>query len=171
MLIAIQRESHPRRPTVSHSPQHFQADQIVEPITGINEHCAARLCFLSEELKGFQCLLSTSTPFLALASLILHTLHPQRLCYPLRRFLLGARRLYVKIIHEPGHLSTPLSFIFGLIGCLILRFLSPFPYYRQSPLPHGMGCPFYAGLEACTQLKVAARRLCLVLGYPHDDFS
>ena len=60
---------------MSHSPQHRQSAQLVEPITGVNERSAARLRFMSEELKIFQCLLSPSTLFLALDSLVLDNLH------------------------------------------------------------------------------------------------
>ena len=67
---------------------------LVDARNGFNECSAAWLCILSEELKGFQCLLSPSTPFLSLDFLVLHTLHPQRLCHPLGRFLLCACRLY-----------------------------------------------------------------------------
>ena len=66
MLVSVEREPHPHRPAVLHSPQHFQAAQLIETIMGINGRCAFRIIFLSEELKGFQCLLSPSTPFLAL---------------------------------------------------------------------------------------------------------
>ena len=62
MPIAIEREPRPRRPEVSHSPQHCQAAQLVEPITGIKEGSSAWLCILSEELKGSQCPMSTATP-------------------------------------------------------------------------------------------------------------
>ena len=68
--ITIERKPLPRQPEVPHSPQHFQAAQLVEPITGINEHGSAQICILSEELKGSQCPLSTFTPFLALNSLL-----------------------------------------------------------------------------------------------------
>ena len=56
MPIAIERESRPRQQAVPHSPQNCQAAQLVEPVTGINERSFARLSFLSEELKGSQCL-------------------------------------------------------------------------------------------------------------------
>ena len=52
MPMAIEREPCPRRPAVQHCPQHFQEAHLVEPITGINERCSARLCILSEGLKG-----------------------------------------------------------------------------------------------------------------------
>ena len=54
MPISIERESRPRRPEVSYSQQHRQAAQLVETITGINEHYTTWPSFLSEELKGSQ---------------------------------------------------------------------------------------------------------------------
>ena len=77
-----------------HSPHHFQAAQLVEPITGINERSSARLCILSEELKGSQCILSPFTPFLALTLACLLHFHPKCRLETLRRFLLRFRRLY-----------------------------------------------------------------------------
>ena len=41
MPVAIEHKPRPRRPAVPHSPQHFQAAQLVEPITGINERSSA----------------------------------------------------------------------------------------------------------------------------------
>ena len=69
MLVAIERKSRSSRLAVPHSPQHRQAAQLIEPIAGINKRSSARLSFLSEELKGFQCPLSPSTPFLSLTKL------------------------------------------------------------------------------------------------------
>ena len=54
MLVAIEREPHPHRPVVLQSPQHCQAAQLVEAITGGNELSSARLGFLSEKLQGLQ---------------------------------------------------------------------------------------------------------------------
>ena len=96
MPIAIEREPRPRRPAVPHSPQHSQAAQLVEPITGINERSDTWLSFLSEELKGFQCPLSHFTPFLSLTDpvlLLLH-LHLKSRCQPFLCFFLRTRRLY-----------------------------------------------------------------------------
>ena len=67
MLVAIEGKCRSSRPAVLLSPQHRQAAQLVEAIAGINERSSARLRFLCEELKEFQCLLSPSTPFLYLA--------------------------------------------------------------------------------------------------------
>ena len=75
MPIAIEREPRPRRPAVSHSPQHFQAAQLVEPIKGINKRSSTCLCILSEELKGSQCPLSSSTLILSIGPPILLNLH------------------------------------------------------------------------------------------------
>ena len=77
-----------------HIPQNFQAAQIVEPITGINKRSAAWLCLLSEELKDFQCSLSPSTLFLALACPFLLDLHLQHILQLLLRLLLCPCRLY-----------------------------------------------------------------------------
>ena len=77
MTIAIEREPCPRRPEVLHSPQHRQAAQFIEPITGINERSTAQLSFLSEELKGFQCPLSPSNLILSLALPVLLDLNPK----------------------------------------------------------------------------------------------
>ena len=52
MPIEIEREPLPRQPAVPHSPQHCQLDQLVEPVTGVNERSSDRLCILSKELKG-----------------------------------------------------------------------------------------------------------------------
>ena len=52
MLVAIERKSHSSQPAVPHSPQHRQAAQLVEPITGVNERSAGPLSFLSEELRS-----------------------------------------------------------------------------------------------------------------------
>ena len=41
---------------VLHSPQYCQADQLVETIMGINERSSDWLSFLSEKIKGSQCL-------------------------------------------------------------------------------------------------------------------
>ena len=95
MPIAVEREPRPRWPAVTHSPQHRKAAQLIKPITGINVRSTTRLCFLSEELKGFQCPLSPSTLFPALATPFLLDLHLQRRCQPLRRLLLCTCRLYV----------------------------------------------------------------------------
>ena len=62
MLVSIERKSRSGRPAVLHSPQHCQAAQLIEAIVGINKRHATRLRILSEELKGFQCPLSPSTP-------------------------------------------------------------------------------------------------------------
>ena len=94
MLVAIEHEPRPRRPAVSYSPQHCQAAQLVEPITGINERSTARLSFLSEELKALQCPLSPSTLLPALSSPFPLNLHVQSHCQPLRRLLLCCRRLH-----------------------------------------------------------------------------
>ena len=58
-----------------HSPQHFQAARLVEPITGINERCSDRLRFLSEKLKGSQCPLSLPSLILSIAPPVLLYLH------------------------------------------------------------------------------------------------
>ena len=63
MPTEIERKPRPRRTAMPYSPQHCQAARLVEPITGINDLCPARLCFLSQELYGFQCLYSPITPF------------------------------------------------------------------------------------------------------------
>ena len=39
MTIEIECEPRPIRPAALHSPQHFQAAQLVELITGINKRC------------------------------------------------------------------------------------------------------------------------------------
>ena len=65
MIVAIERKSRSSRPAVPHSPQHCQADQLIEAIAGINKCRATWIRILSEELKGFQCPLSPSTPFLS----------------------------------------------------------------------------------------------------------
>ena len=75
MPITIESEPRPCRPAVLKIPQHCQAAQIVEPITGINEHIFAWICILSEELKFSHCPLSTFTLFLSLAIPILFHLH------------------------------------------------------------------------------------------------
>ena len=98
MLIAIEGKYRSSLPAVPHSPYHGQAAQLVEPITGINECCSARLRFLSEELKGFQCPLIPSTLFLALDCPFLLYLHPQRLCHPLRCLLICNPHCYVKVM-------------------------------------------------------------------------
>ena len=77
ILIAIERGPLPRRPAVSHGPQHRQAAQLIEPIMGINKRSSARLSFLSEELKGFQCQLSPFNLFPAFATPVLLNLHVQ----------------------------------------------------------------------------------------------
>ena len=94
MPIAIEREPRSCQPAVPHSPPHFQAAQLVEPITGINERSSDRLGLLSEELKGSQCPFSTPTLFLALALPFLLDLHIQRCRDPLCCLLLCSRRLY-----------------------------------------------------------------------------
>ena len=38
-----------------HSLQNCEADQLVEPITGINEHFPTRIYFLYQYLCGSQC--------------------------------------------------------------------------------------------------------------------
>ena len=97
MLVAIERKSRSGRPAVPHSPLHRQAAQLIEAIADINKPRATRLRILNEELKGFQCLFSPSTPFLSIAppvSFHLHLLcckiHLEILC----RLLLRHRPLY-----------------------------------------------------------------------------
>ena len=58
-----------------HSLQHRQAAQLIEIIAVINKLRSTQLRILSEELKGFQCLLSPSTPYLSLAPPISFNLH------------------------------------------------------------------------------------------------
>ena len=97
MLIAIERKSCSGRPAVPHSPQHRQAAQLIEAIAGINKRSATWIRILSEELKGFQCPLSPSTPFLSLAppiSFNLHLLCLQSGLKDLCRLLLSTRRLF-----------------------------------------------------------------------------
>ena len=69
--------------------------QLIETITGINKHSAARLCFLSEELKDFLRPLSPSTLFLALAYFFILDIHLQRPYQPLRLLPLCCPRLYI----------------------------------------------------------------------------
>ena len=38
-------------------------------------------------------------------------------------------------------------------------------------LTYGVGCPLYAGLQACAQLKVTSRRICLFFRRSHYKFG
>ena len=102
MPVSIESKPRPRRPAVPHSPQHCQAAQLVEPITDINEHCSARMSFLSEELKGSQFPLSLPSFVLLLATPVFLKFHLLRvlpkcgvkaLCW----LLLCSCRLFVKV--------------------------------------------------------------------------
>ena len=73
---------------------------------------------------------------------------------------------------EPdGYLCTILFWLLCLrfFLALLLYCLSQHPLYP--PLRYVMGRPLYSGFEACTQLKVSTRRLCLFPCCPHDKFS
>ena len=94
MLVAIESKSRSSRLAVLHSPQHRQSAQLVEAIAGINERSSARLRFLSEELKGFQCPLSPSTPFLSLALPVHLLLNLKCVREPFLCLFLGSRLLY-----------------------------------------------------------------------------
>ena len=79
-----------------HSPQHCQAYQLVEPITGINKCCPAQICILSEEFEGSQFPLSPITVFLTLDINLTCLLNTHLQCFigALCRLLLCPRCLY-----------------------------------------------------------------------------
>ena len=62
--------------------------QLVEAIAGINKRSPVWLSILSEELKGFQCPLSPSNPFLSLAAPVHLHLHLKSRRQPLLSLLL-----------------------------------------------------------------------------------
>ena len=162
MLIAVEQKPCPCRTAMPHSPQHFQADQFVEPIRGINKCCQDRICFLGQEPCGIQCRqgpLSLSIYLLAFLKIHLHhhllvhfRLLPRRLkCYPLSCLLFFLR--------------------------LILRHIIRFVLYSNPhctfslPWPHGVGCSLYAGRMARAKMEISTRRLCLAHCFPHNEFS
>ena len=59
MVISVALKLNPCQPTVLHSPDHRQVDQLIEPITGINEHGPSIIILLNHppwvynENKGY----------------------------------------------------------------------------------------------------------------------
>ena len=124
MFVAIERKSRSGRPAVPHSPQHCQAAHLIGAITGINERSSARLSILSEELKGFQCPLSPSTPFLP--------------CYP--HFLQPPSPVSISPERPQGPLPPPPPFppSLSLSYSNMLTPLLPIP-----PQPQWLPCPLF----------------------------
>ena len=156
MLIKIERKPRPHRTEMLHSPQNLQAAQIVETVTGINECCPDRICFLGQEPCGLQC---PKDPL----PLSLH-LHLQ-CCLQMFQYLL----LRPSCLHCQN-LSCPLLFLHLL--CLRSQVLLSSPLNRTLPLtlPQGKSFPLYAGLKVCAHLEVTTDHLRLVPSCPHDKF-
>ena len=165
MLVSIERKSRSSWPEVSHSLQHCQAAQLVESIKGINEHCPARLCILSQELYGSQSPQSPLTPFLFL-TLFPH-LHlqvfPQHLC----RLLL----LHPLCLQRQNFLIFRLIIILLLVIYLCLFLSHSLHHSINNPLSHGVCCTLYTVLKACSQLQSATHCLRLVLILSHNEFG
>ena len=61
--------------------------------------------------------------------------------------------------------------LLSLLFCLTFRLYSSSQHSLYPPLSYGMGRPLYAGLEACAQLEVTARRLFLFPHRSHYEFD
>ena len=162
MHIAIERKPPPRRSEMPHSLYPCQGAQLIKPITGINDRCTTWLCFLSQELYGFQLSWSPNTPFISLA-LFLHLQYCLKLLLCL---LLCSLRL-----HRQPYCSCLriLILVLSWSPCLILA--PSLPCHLKSPLFYGVYCTLYTGLKACAQLHITTRRLRLFPICPSYKFS
>ena len=143
-----------------HSPHHYEAAQLTEPITGIKICCPNLLCFLSQETCGFH--FHQSLLFFSF-----YLLNYLQLQLQIRSQVLHRVFLHPPFFHHQLSFSC---LLFLLILCFVSRSLiSPPLVPLPLPLSNGLGFQLYAGLKACAKLYIPTHRLHRVPCCPHNE--